>query len=168
MAFQAEEVDELDIVWPPANCYQIDILVDESTAEKFKCGICGGLCRNAVGMVCDAHDDDESAQNKVYGKQCVDDHLSKNGNKCPIGGHPNPSYVKIRFVTMAIEKLFAKCPRSALTSKNASFRIFFPLSSNARPVFLRGTRAIHSNLNSFVPPQNTKTNIKPKPMRMDR
>ncbi len=72
-------------------------------------------------MDCDEHDKDKKAQNKLFGKQCLDDHLAANGDKCPIGGHKNASPAKNKFVEGMIDDLMAKCPRAAHGIRNPSF-----------------------------------------------
>ncbi len=149
-----------DMEWPPSNCFPLDILVDKSSGEKFKCGKCDELCRLAMTMECDEHEDDQVAQSKLYGKECLLTHLKTHGNKCPIGAHPNASPAKIKFVRSIILQLIAICPRKALALKNPSFRLSPLLPSPYPPTyidFLRGGR--RANILRYPPTlhKNTKS-----------
>ncbi len=142
----AKPAADVDIEWPPSNCYPLDILVDESSAKKFLCDECGQLARLAMAMDCDEHEDDQVAQSKLYGKECITSYLKTHENKCPLGGHANGIPGRNNFVRSYISQVICLCPRKAHALKNPSFR---PSLAPSHPTE-------HSTALFCLPQKNTK------------
>ncbi len=117
MAVQPSSKKGEDLVWPPKSCFSPEILEDKSSAKKLLCRLCGKVCLDAMEMCCDEHDDDESAENMLYGAACMKQHLANEGNKCPIGGHPNADPKKSKLGRSIIANLDARCPLEVKVSK---------------------------------------------------
>ncbi len=116
----AQQVEPEGKSWPPKTCIPKQLLVDPSLSKDLLCELCGGLCLQAMEMTCDEHDGDDSGDNKLFGKQCIEKYLETHSNKCPIGGHPNPEPKKSKYVRGLVSKFMFKCPKSLPKTKEES------------------------------------------------
>ncbi len=128
-------------VWPPKQGYQRNLLVNKDDAKEYKCPTCGHLPREAMEIVCDFHDKQESSDDddgdnssptlKIYCKGCLEDYLSKNENRCPLGGHSHPTHQKSGIVRNTISRLKVRCPRvlARTNSRLASLPLFTAINN---------------------------------------
>ncbi len=117
-----EEKEEIDVL-TVGEGYSKSWLVDSKEGERLLCGICGKVAKEVMELGCNEHletnelesdDENEDEMNGppsfLFCKKCIESHLKRNKNLCPVGSHPNPSFHASSNSKYQILRLKVRCP----------------------------------------------------------
>ncbi len=106
--------------------YNTKWLVRLEDAKYCLCGLCTQVARDIVELSCKEHakemegddDDEKDSPSLLFCRACLARHLARKNNKCPVGGHSNPSYHRSLYSNRSVQKLNIKCPNEVARVEN--------------------------------------------------
>ncbi len=96
--------------------HNYSLLEDPSSAQKYKCGLCEQLARDAVEISCPDHEVNDStteAFSTIYCQNCLEKYLLENDGNCPINQHEDATFHPSKFIRREIMQVIVKCPRTS-------------------------------------------------------
>eukprot|EP01084_Bolivina_argentea_P276294 471430_1 len=109
MAAETVENEVIQLLKTDSKGWIVALFEDQIKITTCLCASCNSICCDAVELACD-HDDD--ADIYPHCKNCLNNLIKNNNNKCPINSHSDPVVMPIRSIRRQVSKSKVYCPYS--------------------------------------------------------